>query len=131
LFDGVITIADLPEAWDAAYRTLVGVTGTDFATGWGQDIHFASGAFGYFGSYTVGNAAAAQIFAAADAELALDDAFAAGEYSTLFGWLKANVWDHGARYPTPELIERATGSPLGPDALVAHLRAIATEVVGA
>jgi carboxypeptidase Taq len=43
---------------------------------------------------------------------ALDEQLAAGEFSGLFGWLRAHVYSLGAKVPVQELLKEATGKPL-------------------
>ena len=45
-----------------------------------------------------------------------------GEFGTLHGWLRENIYRHGAKFTANELIERVTGGPLSIDPYVAYLR---------
>jgi carboxypeptidase Taq len=66
LIDGTLPLAQLPEAWDAGMRSLLGLsTGNDHRSGCLQDVHWPAGLFGYFPTYTLGALVAAQLFAAA------------------------------------------------------------------
>jgi carboxypeptidase Taq len=109
---GALRVADLPGAWDEAYRHYLGIRPADDAEGCLQDGHWASGLIGYFPTYTLGNLFAAQLFAAASAAVGdLEAGFARGEFGGLLGWLREHVHRHGSRYSAAGLIERATGSP--------------------
>jgi carboxypeptidase Taq len=56
---------------------------------------------------------AAQLFHAARKALpGLDTAIAGGDFSALFDWLRQNIWQHGSRFSTSQLIEQATGEDL-------------------
>jgi carboxypeptidase Taq len=46
---------------------------------------------------------------------------ARGDSRPLLAWLIENVHGQGSRWPTPELVERATGKPLDPQVFRAHL----------
>jgi carboxypeptidase Taq len=123
LISGDLAPADVPAAWNAAYRHHLGITPPDDAAGCLQDGHWAAGMVGYFPTYTLGNLYAAQLFAAARAELGdLDTPFARGDFSALLDWLRRKVHRHGSRYPAARLIERATGSPPDHRPLVSALR---------
>jgi len=61
----------------------------------------------------------------------LDDEIRAGEYGPLLGWLRMHVHAPGARHEPDELLRRATGAPLRPDAYLRHLTAKVDAVVGA
>lgn len=63
LLQGTLAVADLPAAWNEKYRQYLGVEVPDDARGCLQDIHWAMGDFGYFPSYALGSAYAAQAVA--------------------------------------------------------------------
>lgn len=122
LLAGTLRAADLPGAWAELYRRHLGVAPTNDRTGCLQDGHWAEGLIGYFPTYTLGNVYAAQLFAAAERAVGpLDEAFAAGDFRTLSRWLGEQVHRHGRRYTASAIIERATGSPPEPSALIASL----------
>ncbi len=121
LFDDRLRVADLPQAWDDLYLDYLGLRPEGPVQGVLQDIHWAEGLFGYFPTYTLGNLAAAQLFAAAESTLGdLTSSFARGNFEPLREWLREHVHQHVSRYPTPELIRRATGRELSPGPLLRH-----------
>lgn len=131
LFSNRLEVAELPAAWNELHEKLLGIRPEDPAEGVLQDIHWPQGLFGYFPTYTLGNLAAAQLFQAAANDLGdLEGAFSHGELAPLLDWMRERIHRHGARYPAPELIERATGRPLSADPLLAHLESNAAEVYG-
>ena len=96
LVSGDLRPADLPAAWDEAYRRRLGVAPADDAEGCLQDGHWAAGMIGYFPTYTLGNVIAAQLYARAEEDAGgLDAAFARGDFSPLLGWLREKVYRHG------------------------------------
>jgi len=120
---GRLALADLPEAWNAGMQKLLGITPPDDALGCMQDIHWFDGAWGYFPSYTLGAIAGAQLFdAAKKTDPEIMPSIAQGNFSPLLAWLRENVHSHGRRYPSPELLTRATGRPLDVTAFTSHLR---------
>jgi carboxypeptidase Taq len=124
LIGGTLKVADLPQAWRVGMKDLLGVEPDTDATGCMQDIHWPSGGFGYFPSYTLGALAAAQMFAAAKlADATIVPGIAKGDFAPLNGWLRQNIHGAASRYSTGETIERATGKPLSVDAFKAHLQA--------
>lgn len=124
LIDGTLNVGDLPEAWRDAMRTHLGVVPENDRQGCLQDIHWYSGAFGYFPTYTLGAMAAAQLFAAAVRECAeIMSEASDGRAGTLLGWMRRNVHERGASCSTQEILQDATGERLGTAAFIAHLRA--------
>lgn len=123
LVDGSLHVSDLPAAWHAKMRHYLGVIPDTDRDGVLQDVHWASGAIGYFPTYTLGNIYAAQLVHAAERTLGpLDGLLATGEFPALLGWLRQHVHQLGQTYRAPELIRRATGEPAAPRALLQHLQ---------
>ncbi len=124
LVEGSLAVAELPEAWNAGMRDMLGVEVPDDARGVLQDIHWAYGELGYFPTYAIGNVVAAQLWAAARADIPdLDERLEAGEPAALREWLRERVHRYGRTLPPGELLRRATGSALDPEPLLRHLRA--------
>ena len=135
LFDGRLSVVDLPEAWNARMQELLGITPATAADGVLQDVHWMEGMFGYFPTYTLGNLYAAQLALAVDSAVGgLESAIAHGAFGDINDFMRQHIYRFGALLPTADLMARATGQPFGPDALLAHLerRAMAPlETVGA
>jgi carboxypeptidase Taq len=123
LIDGAIEAADIPALWDEKMQAYLGLdTRGNFRDGCLQDIHWPSGSFGYFPSYTLGAMYAAQYFATMRAQHAdLDAHIAAGDLAPVMNWLQANIWSQASLWPTDELVQRATGETLHPANFRAHL----------
>lgn len=123
LLRGDLGAADVPTAWNEKFKQSFDLTPPSNALGCLQDIHWSFGGFGYFPTYTLGNLYAAQLMEQARADLGdLDGDFRRGEFGRLKGWLAANVYRHGQRYPAAELCRRVTGRPLSHGPLLAYLR---------
>ena len=119
-----LRVPDLPGAWDAGMRDLLGITPSDDARGCLQDIHWYDGAIGYFPSYTLGAMAAAQLMAAARRAVPdLDAALGRGDLAPLIGWLRRHVHGRGSLLGFNDLLREATGKPLDPADFTAHLAA--------
>jgi carboxypeptidase Taq len=123
LLAGDLPVADLPAAWNEQYQRTLGIEPASDREGCLQDGHWAAGMFGYFPTYTLGNLAAAQLVAAAHAELGpLSEQFARGDFATLRGWLLTRVYQHGKRFSTSDLVREATGQPLDHRSFIEGLR---------
>ena len=122
LLSGDLRGGELPGAWAELYRRYLGIEPENDRHGCLQDGHWSEGLVGYFPTYTLGNVYAAQLFDAAERDVGpLEDAFAAGDFRTLRGWLGEHVHRQGRRFPVSVLIERATGRPPDPSALIGSL----------
>ena len=124
LISGSLAVADLPDAWSAAYRETLGIVPRTDAEGCLQDGHWSDGMIGYFPTYTLGDVFAAQLFACAELELgSLAEQFGRGEFGALRQWLGWRVHQQGGRHPSARLIEVVTGSPPDHRPLVRQLKA--------
>ena len=112
LFEGNLTVADLPEAWNAKMEEYLGIVPENDALGVLQDTHWAIGYFGYFPSYTLGNVLSVQLFETALKERpGIVPGMERGEFGDLLGWLRENVHRHGKKYEPDDLIAHSTGRP--------------------
>lgn len=123
LIEGEIEVDDIPALWDEKMQHWLGLSTKDnYRYGCMQDIHWTDGAFGYFPSYTLGAMYAAQLFNAAKKALPqLENDIGQGNFNALFDWLRQNIWQHGSRFTTSELIVNATGEDLNPLYFRKHL----------
>jgi len=124
LVTGQLAARDVPEAWDAKMTEYLGLsTAGNFKDGPMQDVHWPSGAFGYFPSYTLGAMMAAQQWAAV--ERAVPDAaqqIAQGDFSGINAWRREHIWSKASMLSTPEIMRQATGEPLNAKYFEDHLR---------
>lgn len=123
LINGDIDVDDIPALWNEKMQAWLGLsTDGNYRDGCMQDIHWTDGGFGYFPSYTLGAMYAAQLFSAASRSLPdLNAHIAEGDFTALFDWLRQNIWQHGSRYTTAQLITQATGEPLSSRYFREHL----------
>lgn len=124
LVTGKLAAKDIPEVWNAKMQDYLGLsTAGNYKDGPMQDVHWPSGAFGYFPSYTLGAMMAAQQWAAV--ERSVPDAaaqVARGEFAAINAWRKENIWSKASMLSTPEIMRQATGEPLNARYFEAHLR---------
>jgi carboxypeptidase Taq len=124
LLDGSLAVRDVPDAWNAEFTRLFGITPPDDARGCLQDVHWAMGGLGYFATYTLGNLYAAQFFDTLKTAVPDWDALVRrGEFSPILGWLRTHIHRHGRIYPAGELCRRVTGQDLDPRYFVQYLNA--------
>ena len=122
IFDGKLKTKEIPAFWNERFEKYLGLEVPDDAHGCLQDVHWSSGGFGYFPSYTMGNLYAAQLWDAAKRQVpGLEDKITAGDLGALLGWLRQNVHCHGKRYSTAELMKRVTGSPISEDFFIRYV----------
>ena len=118
-----LDIALVPKIWNEKYSEYLGITPPDDLSGVLQDVHWASGYFGYFPTYTLGNIYATQIY---DMYKKSDPTWAqkikSGNINSLTEWLSTNIYRHGAIYTTKELIEKVIKTPIDSQPYVSYLQ---------
>ena len=62
ILDGNLKVPEIPQAWNALSKELLGIVPPTDTLGCLQDIHWAMGLFGYFPTYTLGALTAAQFW---------------------------------------------------------------------
>ncbi|MBI5596711.1 MAG: carboxypeptidase M32 [Elusimicrobia bacterium] len=120
---GKLPVKDIPDAWAAKSRELLGLVPPDDRRGCLQDVHWSGGSIGYFPTYVLGNLYGAQLYAKFKEETPSWDArLARGELTVLTRWLQRTVYRHGRRWPAAELVRRAPGAEPSAEPFLAHLR---------
>ena len=101
----------------------LGVAPADDRDGAMQDVHWYGGPIGgAFQGYTLGNILSAQFFAAAcRAHAEIPAQVARGQFGTLHGWLRENLYRHGSRSTPAETIRRASGGDITIEPYVDYL----------
>ncbi len=114
LLEGTLSIRDLPEAWHERFESDFGIVPPSDSDGVLQDVHWYAGVIGgVFQGYTLGNILSAQFYnAALKAHPEIPAEMKQGKFTTLHSWLRENLYCHGSKFTAPEIVERATGSPL-------------------
>ena len=118
-----VDISNLDKIWNDRMQQYLGVTPQDDSEGVLQDIHWSfAGNYGFPG-YTLGNLIGAQVFRQARKELPdLDGQTSRGEFADLLAWLQTNIYRHGRKFTSNELMQRITGEPVGTQAWIDYVR---------
>lgn len=129
LIEGSLKVNEIPEAWNAKTKELLGIAPPNDAKGCLQDIHWAFGAFGYFPSYTLGNLYASHLFTKFEKDHPdWKKRIAQGELIFVKNWLNNAVFQHGKRYSSNELLKKVTGKAFSADAYISYLNAKYAEI---
>lgn len=122
IFENKVKVNELPELWSAKYKEYLGVTPKNDGEGVLQDVHWAEGLFGYFPSYALGSAYAAQIKAAMSKELDVDQLIREGDFSGIVSWLGSKIHQFGRSKAPDQVLLQATGEAFNPLYFVDYLR---------
>ncbi|HEY6572644.1 MAG TPA: carboxypeptidase M32, partial [Candidatus Eisenbacteria bacterium] len=114
MLEGKLAVKDLARVWRERVEADLGCPVPDDRRGVLQDVHWYGGPIGgVFQGYTLGNILSAQFFdTAVRANPGIPDGIRRGEFAQLHGWLKENLYRHGAKFTAPELVKRVTGGDL-------------------
>ena len=131
LIEGRLSVADLPEAWNARVSEYLGLEVPDAAAGVLQDVHWSAGLIGYFPTYALGNLIAGQLWARAGDDMPdLSAQLGAGELEPLREWLRENVHRYGSKFSTTELLARVVGGPIEVAPFVDYLKRKLSDAYG-
>lgn len=123
LVNGDISLNELPKIWNEKYLNYIGIEPKNDAEGILQDIHWSSGAIGYFATYSLGTLLAAQLYEKAISDLPeIPTEISKGNFSKIRKWLNDNIFSHGKRYSFQDLIKKATGKPLSLDSFFNYIK---------
>ncbi len=122
LFADKITVKELPEAWNQSYKDYLQVDIENNSEGVMQDTHWASGMYGYFPSYTLGNIYSGQILAAMEKNLPdWKNQIAQGNFQDIKQWLVKKIHSQGNLYDSSELIRKIVGEELSVKPYLSYL----------
>jgi carboxypeptidase Taq len=130
LFEGSLTIEALPEAWNRLMTSYLGVTPSHHGEGVLQDVHWAAGLIGYFPSYALGDAYAAQMLYYMSQEVDVESDLQTCDFERILAWLHRNVHAHGKRLTPEQILEAATGEPFNPKYYIEAMKTKFTERYG-
>lgn len=105
IFNGDLAVKDLPEIWNDKYKKLLGIRPKNFTQGILQDSHWASGSFGYFPTYTLGNLISGSLSRIMRREMKkFDDHVRNGDLAPIKLWLKENIHKHGRSISSTDIV---------------------------
>jgi len=131
LFADKITVKELPEIWNQKYKEYLGLKIENDSEGVMQDTHWASGLYGYFPSYALGNIYDGQLLTAM--EKTLPDwrkRLTKGNFNDVKTWLTKNVHSQGNLYDPADLIKRITGKEIDVKPYLGYLNKKFSELYG-
>lgn len=112
----------LPELWADLYEQYLGIRPSTDQEGVLQDIHWSDGGIGYFPTYTLGSAYAAQLYEAMANTFDVEQALETGHIEKVVDWLKENVQQYGAQKTMRQVVEEVSQKPFDPHIYTNYLK---------
>jgi len=129
-FDGTLDYDQLPEIWNEKYQQYLGITPPSNAKGVLQDMHWGNGLVGYFPTYALGSAYAAQFMHALEKDLDYEKALSENRFTDIKDWLREHIHQYGGLYSPKEMIALATGEPFNPEYYIEYLISKFSKIYG-
>jgi len=121
MFSDGVDVYDLPRIWNEKMQEYLGLTPPDDARGVLQDVHWSAGLMGYFPTYALGSAYAAQFLAYMRREMDVDALIRKGDFAVITAWLTKHIHSHGSVYTPAKLVGRIAGEQLNADYYIEYL----------
>lgn len=121
LIDGSLEVKDLPQFWNEKFAEYFGITPPTDSLGVLQDIHWSGGDIGYFPTYALGSAIAAQLYHAMQKDFDVEQSLQSGTTAQINEWLQRHVHKYGASKYPDEILKLATGEDFNPNYYVDYL----------
>ena len=84
-------------------------------------MHWSDGLVGYFSSYALGNAIAAQLVNTMSKTINIEENLAKGDFTPMTNWLTENIHKYGKMKTTNEIVKDATGEELNSEYYIKYL----------
>lgn len=122
IFNQNVDMKDLPKIWSNKMYEYLGIIPENDTLVVMQDVHWPTGLVGYFPSYALGNAYAAQIYNTMKKEIDVDNLLKSGNVKVIREWLKNKIHKYGKLKDTEEIIINVTGEELNPKYYIDYLK---------
>ena len=126
-----IEVEQLEEEWNSRFYKDFDMKIKTPDQGYLQDIHWSSGLFGYFPTYSLGNLYAANLFKKMGKEIKdLEEDIKTGQFKETVKWLRKKIHNKGRTVTPTELIKNATGVPVSTEPFLEYLNLKFTKLYG-
>lgn len=122
IFNDGVDLDTLPSMWNDLMKSYLNIIPKTDADGILQDVHWSGGAFGYFPTYALGSAYAAQIYYTLIKELDFETLIKEDRIEEINAWLKEKIHQFGKSKKPLELLELVTNEPFNPNYYVRYLK---------
>lgn len=122
IFNNGLGVDGLERVWNEKMKAYLNLDVNRPSDGVLQDVHWSDGMFGYFPTYALGSAYAAQIYYALNAELDLDQTIRDNDIARINQWFKENIHCYGSRLTPDQILNKVTGESFNPKYYIRYLK---------
>ncbi len=122
LFNGLLDPKDAKKRWNELYFKYFNIEVDEDNNGILQDVHWSAGQFGYFPTYLLGTAFAAQFLNTMKKELNFEKVLSSGNLKPIHEWLHQNIHQKAATKTQLEILEEVTGESFNIQYLIEYLK---------
>jgi len=113
IFSGKLKVNELPQVWNDKYKKYLGVEIENDSEGVMQDTHWASGLYGYFPSYALGNIYGGMFLQKLRRDIPeWKNELKKGNFGLTRKWLKENIHQKGNLFDPKDLVKTVTGKKI-------------------
>ncbi len=122
LFSDELEVDQLPEVWNQKMVEYLGIEPKTDSEGVLQDVHWSAGLYGYFPTYALGSAYAAQFYYKMKEDLDIDELVRTNNIKAINAWLQEHIHQYGKSKTPKELLLDVTGEEFDPQYYVKYLK---------
>jgi carboxypeptidase Taq len=120
LFNENLKVEEIEPLFNKLFKEYLNNEPKNKAQGCYQDVHWSSD-FGYFPTYALGNAYAAQFFYYMKKDLDIDSLLEQGDFKEINKWLDSHIHKYGKSKKNLEIVRLATGEDFNPKYYIDYL----------
>ena len=122
IFNSTADYDNLDTMWNDKYEEYLGIRPEHDRDGILQDMHWGGALLGYFPTYALGSAFAAQFYHQMEQDMDVEEALRSGAFEKISGWLKENIHQYGAFKDADELMMDVCGESFDPKYYIEYLK---------
>jgi len=128
IFNDNIDLDTLPDIWNQKMREYLNIEPKTDAEGILQDVHWSGGMFGYFPTYALGSAYAAQIYYTMINDIDFEALIKDNNIEKINQWLQEKIHRFGSSKKPREILKDVTGEDFNPKYYVRFLKEKYSEI---
>ncbi len=122
IFNDEVSVEELPKLWNSKVKEYLNLDVENDSDGILQDVHWSNGMFGYFPTYALGSAYAAQIYYTLIEDIDFETLIEENRIDKINKWLRNKIHCYGSSLKPREIMEKVTGEPFNPKYYIRFLK---------